>query len=96
MDAVIGHHGRIALADIEEFQACRHYFFRASLRGMRDVDRWKKSTLCLYRIGIRGAWGASAAARISISAKKQHLYTILKKIISFAAAALPRKGGKVR
>ncbi|MEG1324126.1 MAG: hypothetical protein RSD99_04490 [Janthinobacterium sp.] len=40
--------------------------------------------------------GDGVAARISISAKKQHLYTILKKIISFTAAALPRKGEKVR
>jgi hypothetical protein len=63
---------------------------------MRDADRWKKSTLSLYRIGIRGAWGAGAAACISISTKKQHLYTILKKIISFAASALPRKDEKVR
>ncbi|WP_180977526.1 hypothetical protein [Janthinobacterium sp. ROICE36] len=40
--------------------------------------------------------GAGVAARISISTKKQHLYTILKKIISFTAAASPRKGEKVR
>ncbi|WP_172404709.1 hypothetical protein [Janthinobacterium sp. GW458P] len=40
--------------------------------------------------------GDGVAARISISTKKQHLSTILKKIISFTAAALPRKGEKVR
>ncbi|WP_156894933.1 hypothetical protein [Janthinobacterium sp. 1_2014MBL_MicDiv] len=49
-----------------------------------------------YRIGIRGALVDGVTAPISISAKKQHLYTILKKIISFAAPALPRKDEKVR
>jgi len=49
-----------------------------------------------YRIGIRGTWGHGVAAPVFISTKKQHLYTILKKISSFTAAALPRKAAKVR
>jgi hypothetical protein len=56
----------------------------------------EESSFCLYRIGICGAWGPGVAACIFISTKKQHLYTILKKIISFTASALPHKDRKVR
>lgn len=51
---------------------------------------------CLYRIGIRNAWGRAGRRALSISAKKQHLYTILKKIISFSIIVLPGKSEKMR